>query len=80
MAKKVNKRNKELRREQINTALEEFFSRGGRIKKINASDLKYSVNDSTDQQDDLSITADFSQIEAPVYTPFPKGHRLNDFE
>ena len=49
------KTSKQLQKEHINCAMKEFFSRGGRIKKINTFDRSFSYDDDSD---------DYSWMEA----------------
>ena len=63
MIRKKLKTTKQLQKEHINVAMQEFFSRGGRIKKINPfENINTFKNDKEDYDDDYSWIESTSPI------------------
>jgi hypothetical protein len=74
MSKKSRNR---IEREHLNAAMEEFFARGGRVKKINGIE-SFDSNQKTNDFNDEDYFADYSSIESTCSLPLNKSHRLRD--
>ncbi len=65
-------------REQLNAAMEEYFSRGGRIKKVKIFEIEKSQNNYHEFEDE--IYDDYSPIEFSNSMPLRRSRRNSDFE
>ena len=79
MAKQKKGEGFRIKREQLNSAMEEFLSRGGRIKKIDDFSSKQLTSDRQDQ-DDYTQFLDYSSIETSNDVPFRSRHRPGDYD
>ena len=62
------------------TAMDEFLSRGGRIKKIKMADTRVPRKQSFQHNENDSLFGDFSSIEGINPMRFKPNYRRNDFE
>ena len=69
MIRKKLKTTKQLQKEHIDVAMQEFFSRGGRIKKINPFGKNNTVKDDNEDYND-----DYSWIESTSPIALRKSH------
>lgn len=69
-----------IKREQINAAMEEFFSRGGQIKRLHPSGLFERQNKPFVEDEELSFFDDISAIENSNDVPFSRNQRIAENE
>ena len=80
MAKRMKRNRDQVDREQLNAAMQEFFSRGGRIKKINPVEANSGKEEESHLQEDFALFNEFSPGDNYNDLPFGRSPRLEDFE
>lgn len=79
MNKKL-KTNNDVQREKLNAAIQDFISRGGRIKKVNAGSYNKQDSHTFGSDDDIADILCYSVNESFSVVPFRRSSKITDSE
>ncbi len=75
MAKKDKKDKKNIKKKHVDTPVEEFFSKGGRIKKVQQGEFKLMQYDHEDIDEDFFNFNTYCSRDLQDYLPFSGRRR-----